>query len=86
MSKYVVGSKQTDELVSKAIRPGRLIAPAGQLVPRPPIHAVPAGASVSLCGTLCAQVFDDLDWDKGMWPTSDRCTTCRQRVAEAEAT
>lgn len=73
---YVQGSQSVESIQSQAIRPGRLAPRPPIRTPAPPVHAVPEGGTVALCGTECLHIFPDQPWERGFGGSAEWCHAC----------
>jgi hypothetical protein len=72
--RYALGAEQTQILESKSWprRPDKV-------TPKGTTHAVPVGASESVCGMTGLHVFDE-DWEQANF--TEKCSRCRELTSE----
>lgn len=78
-----MGSDHHKQLRARGLRPGLRMQSLDriELVPVAPVHAVPEGERVALCGYEPRQTFDAAPWDGSMWSSRDRCPGCVEASA-----
>ena len=82
--RYKVGAERTRRLQSRGIRPGRHLAPVGELVADGPTHAIDAETGNAACGFDVSRIVAvfDTDWETASLVT--KCAACRAAVTDSD--